>query len=89
MLVPSILGMQGDLIRKTRRRSITESAGEYGEEGAAVVVWTAATAAGAASGVAATGLKLGGGSVSAVATCTASGVAATGSTLGGGSGGGS
>ena len=81
--------MQGDLLRKTRRRSITEAAVESGEEGAAVVVWTAEAAAGAADGVAATGLTLGGGSGGAVATGASSSVAATGSTLGGGSGGGS
>ena len=87
--VPSVLGMQGDVLRKTRRHSITEAAGESGEAGAEVVVWTSAEAAGAAAGVASIGLTLGGGSVGAVATGAASGVAETGSTLGGGSGGGS
>ena len=54
-----------------------------------MVVCTAAAAAGAEAGVAATGLTLGGGSGGAVATGAGAGVAATGSILGGGLGGGS
>ena len=45
--------MQINLLRKARRCSITEAAGEAGEageEGATVLVWTAAAAAGAADG---------------------------------------
>ena len=33
MSVPSVSGMQGDLLRKTRRRFITEASGESEEEG--------------------------------------------------------
>ena len=54
-----------------------------------MVVWTAAAAAGAAAGVAATSLTLGGGSGGAVATGARDGVATTGPTMGGGLGGGS
>ena len=43
----------------------------------AVVIWTAAAAAGAAAGVAATGLKFCGGSGGSVATGAGDGVAAT------------
>ena len=53
--------MQRNLMRKARRRSVSEAAGESGEEGSAVVVCTAAGVAGAEAGVAATGLALGGG----------------------------
>ena len=53
--VPSVSCMQSNLLCKSRRRSISEAGGEVGEEGAAVVVWTAAAADGAAAGVAETG----------------------------------
>ena len=87
--VPSVSCMQSNLLRKARCRSISEAGGEVGEEGASVVVWTAVSVAGAAAGVAATGLTLGGGSGGAVATSAGAGVAATVLTMGGGSGGGS
>ena len=82
-LIPSVSCIQSNLLRKAHRHSISEAGGEVGEEGAAVVIWTAAAAAGAAAGVAATGLKLGGGSGGSVATGAGAGVAATGSTMGG------
>ena len=87
--VSSVLCMQRNLLCKARRCSISEAAGEVGEEGAAVVVWIDSSEAGAAAGVAATGLTLVGGSVGAVVTSARDGVAATGSTMGGGLGGGS
>ena len=43
--VPSVLCMQSNLLRKARRRSIPKAGGEVGEEGLAVVIWTAAAAA--------------------------------------------
>ena len=54
-----------------------------------MAIWKAAAAAGAAAGVAATGLTLGGGSGVSVAICAAAGVEETGLTLGCGLGGGS
>ena len=53
-----------------------------------MIVWTDAAAAGAAAGVAATGLTLGGGPGGSVATGVGAGVAATCLTMGGVSGGG-
>ena len=88
-MVPSVLCMQINLLCKARRRSISEAGGEVGEEVAAVVIWTAAAAAGASAGVAATGLTLVGGSVGSVATGVGAGVAATGLTMGDVLGGGS
>ena len=87
--VPYVLCMQSNLLRKARRRSISDAGGEVGEEGVAVVIWTAAAAAGEAACVTATGLPLGGGSGGSVATGAGASVAETGSTLGGVSGGGS
>ena len=54
-----------------------------------MVIWTAAEAAGAAAGVAETGLTFGVGSGGSEATSAGAGVAATDSTMGGVSGGGS
>ena len=81
--------MQSNLLRKARRRSISEAGGEVGEEEAVVVIWTAVSAAGAAAGVAATDFKLSGGSSGSVATGAGASVAATGLTMGGVSAGGS
>ena len=86
-LVPPVSGMQGNLLHKTRRLSITEAAGKAGEEGAVVVVWKVAAEAGAAASVEATGSTLGNELGGAAATGAAADVAATGSTLGGRSGG--
>ena len=86
-MVPSVSCLQSNLLRKARFRSISEVGGEVGEEVVAVVIWTTAAAAGAANGVAATGLTLGGGSGGSVATGAGAGVAATGLTMGGVSGG--
>ena len=80
--VPSVLGMQGDLLCTARRCSIIKSSGESGEEVSAVVVWTSAAAAVVSASVAATGSTLGGVLGGASAASAASGVAATGSTFG-------
>ena len=88
-MVPSVSCMQSNLPRKARRRSISEAGGEVGEEGVAAVLWTSVEVAGAAAGVAATGLTLGGGLGGSVATGAGDGVAATCSTMGGVLGGGS
>ena len=65
--VPSVSYMQSNLLRKARCHYISKAGGEVGEEGAAVVIWTAAAAAGAVDGVAETGLTLDGGSGGSVA----------------------
>ena len=76
--VPYVLGMQGNLLHTLRCCSITEAAGESGEEGATVVVWKASAAASAADGESETGSKLGVGSGGAEEAGEAAGVAATG-----------
>ena len=75
--VTSVSCMQRNLLRKELRRSISEEGGKVVEEGVAVVIWTAASAAGAAAGVEETGLTLGDGSGGSAATGAGAGVAAT------------